>query len=265
MAMLMTTESLFGLKQYFDSQFEHTMAAIQTTDSDRLVKNKINGFIISIQDKLFELKPKLQCNGCGGVGQGSSMSQVSHTPVSQTRPKHHQLQAQRTQNNGSLMSNGGAPGRNMEDFLKQQNTMGSQMSNKNNNNNPLQIMSQPAPTNNPILMQSFSTQGQQMMMTPSNGSNNNNNYTTQNNLQMGRPAPQLHNIREEQRVKPSMKVIKTQDFQDEAPINWDYKSPNRQAAVGQNQTQYAKGFNVTDSMSLRSLNGESPEAFLRAN
>ena len=62
-----------------------------------------------------------------------------------------------------------------------------------------------------------------------------------------------------------MRGVQTKDFQDEAPINWDYKSPNRQAAaVGQNQTQYAKGFNVTDSMSLRSLNGESPEVFLKA-
>ena len=78
---MMTTESLFDLKQYFDTQFEHTLAALKTTDSDRLVKNKINGFIIAIQDKLFEFKPKLQCNGgCGGVA--AAMSQLSHTPLS---------------------------------------------------------------------------------------------------------------------------------------------------------------------------------------
>ena len=46
--VMLTTESLFDLKQYFDSQFEATLAAIKDTDSDRLVKNKINGFIIAI-------------------------------------------------------------------------------------------------------------------------------------------------------------------------------------------------------------------------
>ena len=65
-----------------------------------------------------------------------------------------------------------------------------------------------------------------------------------------------------------VKLIKTKDFQDEAPINWggNYsKSPNRNA---QAVTQYTSGaanggFNVTDSISLRSLNGESPDAFLK--
>ena len=45
---MLTTESLFDLKQYFDSQFEATLSAIKDTDSDRLVKNKINGFIIAL-------------------------------------------------------------------------------------------------------------------------------------------------------------------------------------------------------------------------
>ena len=69
---MMTTDSLFDLKQHFDTQFESTLAAIKTTDSDRLVKNKINGFIIAILDKFFELKPKLQCTGCNGVASGMS-------------------------------------------------------------------------------------------------------------------------------------------------------------------------------------------------
>ena len=46
--------------------------AIKPTDSDRLVKNKINGFIIALQDRLFELKPKLMCNGCGRVANNGS-------------------------------------------------------------------------------------------------------------------------------------------------------------------------------------------------
>ena len=71
---MMTRTSLFDLKQYFDTQFEQTVAAIKTTDSDRLVKNKINGFIIELQDKLFELKPKLKCIGCGGAGEGSTIT-----------------------------------------------------------------------------------------------------------------------------------------------------------------------------------------------
>ena len=70
--VMLTTESLFDLIQYFDSQFEATLAAIKDTDSDRLVKNKINGFIIAIQDKLFELKPKLRPGYGGGDPSGTS-------------------------------------------------------------------------------------------------------------------------------------------------------------------------------------------------
>lgn len=66
-----SAETLIDLKQYFDSQLETTLNAIRATDSERLLKNKINGFIIAIQDKLFELKPKLMCNGCGRVANGS--------------------------------------------------------------------------------------------------------------------------------------------------------------------------------------------------
>ena len=76
----LTTESLFDFKQYFDVQMESTLSSLTAMDSDRLIKNKINGFLIAIQDKLFELKPKLMCNGCGLVA--GDMSQVSHTPLS---------------------------------------------------------------------------------------------------------------------------------------------------------------------------------------
>ena len=48
-------------------------------DSERLVRNKINGFIIAIQDKLFEMKPKLMCNGCGKM----AINESAHgTPMS---------------------------------------------------------------------------------------------------------------------------------------------------------------------------------------
>ena len=59
------------------------MNAIKQHDSERLIKNKIKGFIIAIQDKLFELKPKLKCNGSGRAADNSS--QISHTPMSGTR------------------------------------------------------------------------------------------------------------------------------------------------------------------------------------
>ena len=71
----LTTETLFDLKQYFDSQMESCLSSIRATDSDRLVKNKINGFIIAIYDKLVELKPKLGRSG-------DNMSQISATPLS---------------------------------------------------------------------------------------------------------------------------------------------------------------------------------------
>ena len=60
------------------------IGTIRPTDSDRLVKNKVNGFIITLQDKLLELKPKLMCNGCGRVANNGSS--VSQTPLSTTRP-----------------------------------------------------------------------------------------------------------------------------------------------------------------------------------
>lgn len=70
--MSLTTETLFDFKMYFDSQLEATVSAIMENDSERLIKNKINGFLIAIQDKLFQIKPKLQCNGCGKIGNTNS-------------------------------------------------------------------------------------------------------------------------------------------------------------------------------------------------
>ena len=63
--MPLTTESLLELKIFFNSQLEATLMTMRTNDSDRLRKNKINGFLIALQDRLFELKPKLMCSGCG--------------------------------------------------------------------------------------------------------------------------------------------------------------------------------------------------------
>ena len=62
-----------------------TIDSIKPTDSDRLLKNKITGFIITLQDRLLELKPKLMCNGCGRIANNGSMGSASQTPLSSTR------------------------------------------------------------------------------------------------------------------------------------------------------------------------------------
>ena len=63
----LTVETLHNLKQYFESQLELTLSSIRPTDSGRLLKNKITGFILALQDRLVELKPNLMCNGCERV------------------------------------------------------------------------------------------------------------------------------------------------------------------------------------------------------
>ena len=59
--MSFTAETLVDLKSYFDEQLSLTLNSIGEGDSERLVKNKVNGFIIALQDKLLEIKPKLMC------------------------------------------------------------------------------------------------------------------------------------------------------------------------------------------------------------
>ena len=57
--MSFTAETLVDLKSYFDEQLSLTLNSIGEGDSERLVKNKVNGFIIALYDKLLEIKPKL--------------------------------------------------------------------------------------------------------------------------------------------------------------------------------------------------------------
>ena len=45
---LLNTETLIELKNFFDEQLRLTVASIGQTDSDRLVKNKVNGFLIGL-------------------------------------------------------------------------------------------------------------------------------------------------------------------------------------------------------------------------
>ena len=79
--MPLSADSLLQLKSYFDEQLEATLASLRRTDSDRLVKNKINGFLIGLQDKLFEFKPKLMCNNCGNKALANDES-ITVTPIS---------------------------------------------------------------------------------------------------------------------------------------------------------------------------------------
>ena len=64
---LLNTETLVDLKNFFDEQWQRTIDSIGRGDSDRLIKNKVNGFLIGLQDKLLEIKPKLLRQGGGMV------------------------------------------------------------------------------------------------------------------------------------------------------------------------------------------------------
>ena len=64
---LLNTETLIDLKNFFDEQLQRTIESIGQGDSDRLIKNKVNGFLIGLQDKMLDIKPKLMCQGCGMV------------------------------------------------------------------------------------------------------------------------------------------------------------------------------------------------------
>ena len=65
---------MIELKNFFDEQLRLTVASIGQSDSDRLVKNKVNGFLIGLQDKLLEIKPSLMRQGYGAGGPEEEMS-----------------------------------------------------------------------------------------------------------------------------------------------------------------------------------------------
>ena len=84
--MLLTTDSLLELKIFFNTQLEATLMSMRSNDSDRLRRNKINGFLIILQDRLFEMKPKLMCNGCGKADVSEENSESNGQPVLKERP-----------------------------------------------------------------------------------------------------------------------------------------------------------------------------------
>ena len=80
----LTIETLGELKEYFDSQLDATLSQIGENDSERLVKNRVNGFLLVILDKLIQIKPKLACSGCGALkaeddSRAGSVSQANRT------------------------------------------------------------------------------------------------------------------------------------------------------------------------------------------
>ena len=63
---MISIETLIDLKNFFEDNLDQTIKTISKNDSERLLKNKIEGFLISLQDKIFELNPQLKCS-CGGA------------------------------------------------------------------------------------------------------------------------------------------------------------------------------------------------------
>jgi hypothetical protein len=45
---MVNIETLVGLKAYFDDNLQFTIRSITMTDSERLVRNKVEGFLISL-------------------------------------------------------------------------------------------------------------------------------------------------------------------------------------------------------------------------
>ena len=60
-------EALLELKTFFDETMNTTLKSITNKASDRLIKNKIEGLLIGLQDKIFEIKPSFRCTSCGNA------------------------------------------------------------------------------------------------------------------------------------------------------------------------------------------------------
>ena len=63
-------ETLIDLKAFFDRSHSELIKYINNISTSkskqRLVDNRVQGFLIAIQDRIFEMSPELQCQGCGG-------------------------------------------------------------------------------------------------------------------------------------------------------------------------------------------------------
>ena len=75
----LTIETLVELKEFFDSQLEATLSQIGENDSERLVKNRVSGFLLVIYDKLIQIKPKLAATRDDEESRVGSVSQQNRT------------------------------------------------------------------------------------------------------------------------------------------------------------------------------------------
>jgi len=62
-------ETLYELQTFFNAELQSTLNSMTNSDSGRLLDNRVNGFLICLQDRLLTVKPSFKC-ACGGV-QGS--------------------------------------------------------------------------------------------------------------------------------------------------------------------------------------------------
>ena len=63
--MSLTVDTLFEFKEFFDINFEATLSSLRTGYSERNIQNIVNGFLITVQDRLYTLKPMQACKSCG--------------------------------------------------------------------------------------------------------------------------------------------------------------------------------------------------------
>ena len=54
---MLSVEGIKSLKRYIDGEYESVINSMKVTDSDRLIRNKVLGFVIALQDHLNQIKP----------------------------------------------------------------------------------------------------------------------------------------------------------------------------------------------------------------
>lgn len=50
--MSFTVETLLELKEFFDINFDATISSLRKFDSEKLIHNKVNRFLIALEDRL---------------------------------------------------------------------------------------------------------------------------------------------------------------------------------------------------------------------
>jgi len=62
---MLELSTLQDFKNHIDTAFENCIQTLKTSDSVRLVDNKISCFMIAVADKLFSIGAAGLCQGCG--------------------------------------------------------------------------------------------------------------------------------------------------------------------------------------------------------